>query len=124
MNGRKIAYWVATILFSAFMAFDVYAYLSHDPKMTAAMASLGYPAYFMTILGTAKLLGIVAILVPGVCRLKEWAYAGFTFTFIGAFFSHLASGQQKQALMPLVALVIMAISYFLRPPQRCIVEAR
>jgi hypothetical protein len=124
MSGKQVAYWIATILFSAFMGFDAYAYLSHDPKMTAAMASLGYPTYFMAILGTAKLLGVLAILVPGVCRLKEWAYAGFTFTFIGAFFSHLASGQQKQAVMPLAALVIMAVSYFLRPPERCIVEAR
>jgi hypothetical protein len=123
VSGKLIAYWVATLLFAAFMAFDAYAFLSHDPKMTAAMASLGYPGYFMTILGTAKLFGIVAILVPGACRLKEWAYAGFTFTLIGAFFSHLASGQQKEAMMPLAALFIMAISYLLRPPQRRILEA-
>jgi uncharacterized membrane protein YphA (DoxX/SURF4 family) len=118
-----MTYWTATILFAAFMAYDAYAYLSHDPKMTAALASLGYPSYFMNILGTAKVLGILAILVPGAPRLKEWAYAGFTFTFIGAFFSHLASGQQKEAVMPAVALVVMAISYFLRPPQRRILEA-
>jgi DoxX-like family len=123
MNGKLIAYWAATIVFAAFMAFDAYAFLSHDPKMTAALASLGYPAYFMSILGTAKLLGVVAILVPGAPRLKEWAYAGFTFTFLGAFFSHLASGQQKEAAMPLVALVIMAVSYLLRPPRRRILEA-
>jgi hypothetical protein len=123
MSAKKITYWIATVLFAAFMAYDVYAYLSHDPKMTAAMASLGYPSYFMTILGTAKLLGIIAIMVPGFLRLKEWAYAGFTFTFIGAFFSHVASGQHKEAVMPLVALVIMAISYYLRPPERCIVGA-
>jgi hypothetical protein len=123
MKGKNGAYWAATIVFAAFMAYDAYAYLTHEPKMTAAMASLGYPSYFMTILGTAKLLGVVAILAPGTCRLKEWAYAGFTFTFIGAFFSHLASGQQKEAMMPLIALVIMAISYLLRPPLRRILEA-
>jgi hypothetical protein len=105
------------------MAFDAYAYLSHDPKMTAALASLGYPAYFMPILGAAKALGTMAILAPGTVRLKEWAYAGFTFTFIGAFLSHLASGQGDEAVMPLVTLVIMAISYLLRPPQRRILEA-
>jgi hypothetical protein len=123
MNAKKATYWVATVLFAAFMGYDAYAYLSHDPKMTAAMASLGYPNYFMVILGTAKLLGIIAILSPGLLRLKEWAYAGFTFTFIGAFFSHIASGQHKEAVMPLVALVIMSISYYLRPPERRIVGA-
>jgi hypothetical protein len=123
MKGKNVAYWAATIFFAAFMAYDAYAYLSHDPKMTAAIASLGYPIYFMAILGTAKALGTVAILVPGACRLKEWAYAGFTFTLLGAFFSHLASGQQKESVMPLIALVIMAISYLLRPPQRRILEA-
>jgi|SRR5665213_3243755 len=123
MSAKSVLYWVSTLLFAGFMALDAYAYLSHDPKMTAALATLGYPPYFMTILGTAKVLGIVAILVPGAPRTKEWAYAGFTFTFIGAFFSHLASGQAKQAAMPLVALVIMAISYLLRPPQRRILEA-
>jgi hypothetical protein len=123
MNGARLAYWVATILFAAFMAFDAFAYLSHDPKMEAAMASLGYPPYFMLILGTAKALGVVAILAPGMVRLKEWAYAGFTFTLLGASLSHLASGQQNAAAMPLVALVIMAISYLLRPPQRRILEA-
>ena len=123
MKGKQAAYWTATILFAAFMAFDAYAYLSHDPKMTAALAVLGYPYYFMNILGTAKALGVVAILVPGTVRLKEWAYAGFTFTFIGAFFSHSASGQHREAAMPLVALAIMAVSYLLRPPQRRILEA-
>lgn len=105
------------------MAFDAYAYLTHEPKMEGALASLGYPSYFMTILGVAKLLGVLALLVPQAPRLKEWAYAGFTFTFIGAFFSHLASGQHKEAVMPLAALVIMAISYLLRPPPRRILEA-
>ncbi|HZZ20663.1 MAG TPA: DoxX family protein [Opitutaceae bacterium] len=123
MNGKKIAYWIATVLFAAFMAFDAYAYLSHSPKMVAALASLGYPSYFINILGTAKVLGVVAILAPGTRRLKEWAYAGFTFTFIGAFFSHMSTGQQKESIMPLVALVIMVASYLLRPPDRRIAEA-
>jgi hypothetical protein len=123
MKGTRFTYWAATILFAAFMGYDAYAYLARDPKMTTALASLGYPAYFMTILGAAKALGIIAILAPGLVRLKEWAYAGFTFTFIGAFFSHLASGQTKESVMPLVALVIMVISYLLRPPQRRILEA-
>jgi hypothetical protein len=123
MRAKTAAYWVATLLFSLLMAYDAYAFLSHDPKMSAAMASLGYPPYFPLILGVAKLLGVIAILVPEAPRTKEWAYAGFTFTLLGAFFSHLASGQQRQAVMPLLALVLMAISYLLRPPMRRILEA-
>ena len=115
MNGKKITYWIATILFAGVMAFDAYLYLTHDPKMMGALASLGYPSYFPNILGVAKVLGVIAILVPGFPRLREWAYAGFTFTLIGAFFSHLASGQTKEAVMPVICLVVMLVSYTLRP---------
>jgi uncharacterized membrane protein YphA (DoxX/SURF4 family) len=123
MSGKVAAYWTATILFSALMAYDAYAYLTRDPKMTAAMADLGYPSYFPIILGIAKTLGVVALLVPGAPRTKEWAYAGFSFTLIGAFFSHLASGQHHEAAMPLLALIVMVFSYLLRPPMRRILEA-
>jgi uncharacterized membrane protein YphA (DoxX/SURF4 family) len=123
MSVKAVAYWIATLLFAGFMAYNAYAYLSRDPKMTAAMASLGYPPYFPIILGIAKILGVIAILVPGAPRTKEWAYAGFTFTMIGAFFSHLASGQQREAGLPIFVLLIMGISYLLRPPMRRILEA-
>jgi hypothetical protein len=63
-------------------------------------------------------LGVIALLVPGFALLKEWAYAGFTFTFIGAFISHLTMNQNQEALMPVVALALLAISYFLRPASR------
>jgi uncharacterized membrane protein YphA (DoxX/SURF4 family) len=121
MTGKVAAYWTATLLFSAFMAYDAYAYLSRDPKMSAAMASLGYPPYFPIILGIAKILGVIALLVPDAPRTKEWAYAGFT--LIGAFFSHLATGQEREAAMPAVVLIVMAVSYLLRPPMRRILEA-
>lgn len=86
MSAKTIAYWTTTLIFAAFMAYNAYAYLSRDPKMMAAMFSLGYPPYFPIILGIAKILGVIAILVPSAPRTKEWAYAGFTFTMIGAFF--------------------------------------
>jgi uncharacterized membrane protein YphA (DoxX/SURF4 family) len=123
MKGKVAAYWTATLLFSAIMAYDACAYLSREPKMTAAMADLGYPTYFQTILGIAKVLGVIALLVPGAPRTKEWAYAGFTFTLVGAFSSHLASGQTREAALPIIALMVMAISYLLRPPMRRILEA-
>ena len=117
MKSTLVIYWIATLLVSAFMAFAAYSYLT-DPTMMATFSSLGYPSYFSKILATAKFLGIIALLVPSLPLLKEWAYAGFTFTFIGAFFSHLASGQGRQSLIPLVTLVVLAISYFLRPVSR------
>jgi hypothetical protein len=123
MKGKVAAYWTATLLFSAFMAYDAFAYFSNDPKMSDAMASLGYPHYFSTILGVAKVLGVIAILSPGAPRTKEWAYAGFTFTLVGACFSHLALGQHREATVPVAVLILMAISYVLRPPMRRILEA-
>ena len=118
MKGKLVTYWVATIIISAFMAFAAYSYLSRAPKVVEGFASLGYPAYFPMILGVAKLLGVVALLVPGLPRLKEWAYAGFTFTFLGAICSHLASHQNQAALMPAASLVVLAISYVCRPAER------
>jgi hypothetical protein len=118
MNAKHVTYWIATVLVSAFMAFVSFAYFRHDPKMMSAFSTLGYPSYFPMILGFAKVLGIVALLVPGLPHLKEWAYAGFTFTFIGAIFSHVESGQQPAALLPLISLVVLAISYVTRPADR------
>lgn len=123
MNGKTATYWAATLIVAVFMAYDAYAMLAHDPKMTGSLAALGYPPYFPAILGVAKALGVLAILVPGAVRLKEWAYAGFTFTFIGAICSHLSVGQQHPAAMPLIALIILCVSYLLRPPSRRLLEA-
>jgi DoxX-like family len=123
MNGNKAAYWVATLLFSTFMAYNAFAYLTHDPRMMAAFALLGYPGYFPEILGVAKLLGVFALLIPAAPRLKEWAYAGFTFTLLGAIISHVAVGQKREAVIPLAVLVVMSVSYLLRPPLRRILEA-
>jgi hypothetical protein len=115
---RSYFYWTSTFLVSAFMIFVALAYLSHQPKMLAEFSSLGYPRYFPNLLGVFKILGVIALLVPKFPRLKEWAYAGFAFTFIGAFVSHLAMGQNHQAIMPVFASVLLAASYFTRPLSR------
>ncbi len=84
-----------------------------------ALASLGYPAYLMTILGVAKLLGVIALLLPRMPLLKEWAYAGFTFDLLGATASHAFVGDGiGEIMMPLIFLGIAATSYSLRPPTR------
>lgn len=87
--------------------------------MVESMTALGYPVYFMTIIGLAKLLGVVALLVPGQPLLKEWAYAGFTFNLMGVTSTHLFGGDPaSEFLPPVVLLFVGAASYLLRPAAR------
>ena len=121
MKAKIITYWIATVLLCAQMAFAAFAYFTRQPKVVEGFGSLGYPEYFPILLGTAKSLGVIALLIPGFALLKEWAYAGFTFTFLGAIWSHLAMNQDKAAMMPLAALVLLSISCLLRPESRRVV---
>ncbi len=83
------------------------------------MTLLGYPAYFVIILGVWKVLGGIAVLVPGVPRLKEWAYAGMFFDLTGAAASHAAVGDPAAKIAtPLILVVIVAASWALRPESR------
>jgi hypothetical protein len=79
---------------------------------------VGYPQQLRIILGIAKPLGAIALIVPGMAVLKEWAYAGFTFAWICAFFAHYLAKEGPVAYGPLVLLGILAISYLTRPPSR------
>ena len=111
MKTLKIVYWVATVLAGLAFLMGGFQDLSHNPEMVEGMKHLGYPEYFMNILGTAKLLGAVALLVPKFPRLKEWAYAGCVFDVIGAFWSHAASGDMGHLGAPVIVLLIIAASY-------------
>jgi hypothetical protein len=83
------------------------------------ITKLGYPVYFMTIIGTWKILGVIAILIPKRPLLKEWAYAGIFFTLSGAAVSHIVSGDPFSKTFPsLFLLVISAISWYFRPADR------
>jgi uncharacterized membrane protein YphA (DoxX/SURF4 family) len=116
MNKKRIGYWIATVLFCLTMAAGGVMNLVHAEQQKQVMASLGYPEYLMTILGVAKLLGVVALLLPRTALLKEWAYAGFTFDLLGASASHALSGDAiSEVIVPLVVLALAAASYFLRP---------
>lgn len=119
MTGKNIGYWAATG-FSAF-AFVVPGILNlvHFPHMTEEMTQLGYPVYFMSILGTWKILGAIAILIPGYPRLKEWAYAGMIFDLTGAAASRAFSGfEPLLMLVPLGVALVVAASWALRPGSR------
>jgi hypothetical protein len=93
--------------------------VAHAPSMMAALAHLGYPAYFSNLLGVAKLVGVCVLLVPGMVKLKEWAYEGFGITILSASYSHLLSGDGVPAAMePLVTFAALVISYWARPVSR------
>jgi uncharacterized membrane protein YphA (DoxX/SURF4 family) len=108
----RIFHWAATLLFVLPLTWSAVLYFIEAPNMVATMTHLGYPIYFLKILGTAKLLGVAALLYGRFPRLKEWAYAGFTFDLIGACWSHLSSGDPIYiAMVPLGFLVVLALSY-------------
>lgn len=108
----KIAFWVSTGLIAALSFFDGFVYLSG--RAVPVFAHLGYPQQLRIILGIAKPLGAIALLVPGMAKLKEWAYAGFTFAWISAFFAHYLAGDGPIAF-PLVLLVLLVVSYLTLP---------
>jgi uncharacterized membrane protein YphA (DoxX/SURF4 family) len=116
--GRKIAYWVSTGLLAALALFSGFAYLSGSPEAVQGFAHVGYPQQLRIILGIAKPLGAIALLVPGFAKLKEWAYAGFTFAWISALVAHYLAKDGPKAFMPLILLLLLAISYVTRPANR------
>lgn len=116
--GRKVAYWASTGVIAALMCFAAFSYLSGDPKAVQGFALAGYPQQLRIILGIAKPLGAIALIVPGFVKLKEWAYAGFTFAWICAVVAHYSMGQKVEAIFPVVLLVLLFVSYTTRPANR------
>jgi uncharacterized membrane protein YphA (DoxX/SURF4 family) len=116
--GRKLIYWVTTGLLAALSIFAAFTYLSGNPQAVEGFAHVGYPQQLRIILGIGKLLGAIALIVPGVPKLKEWAYAGFTFAWISAFVAHYLAKDGPAAFMPLFLLVLLIISYVTRPASR------
>lgn len=107
----KITYWITTGIVALMMSYSAYAYLT-QPAMVQGFQHLGFPGYFRVELAIAKIIGVVLLLAPISSRLKEWAYAGFAFTFVSAFIAHTASGDPVAArVMPLVLLMLLTVSY-------------
>jgi uncharacterized membrane protein YphA (DoxX/SURF4 family) len=99
MKKITIFYWIFTVLMLALMGVGAIPDLLSVPDAVALFAHLGYPAYLLPFLGVAKILGVVAILVPGFPRIKEWAYAGFVFDLTGAVYSSIAVGDPASGLV-------------------------
>lgn len=103
---------VAVMTISGVMA------VTHAGPMMKALAHLGYPPYFINLLGVAKLSGVCVFLAPGLLKFKEWAYAGFGITILSAAYSHLCSGDGFIALDPLFFFAMLIVSYLTRPAGR------
>lgn len=119
-RSRIIAYWVTTALVVFELALGGVWDILRVPQVRALIERLGYPSYFLVILGIWKLLGAVALAIPRFPRLKEWAYAGVLFDLTGAVASQLASGLIDAGTMayPIVMAGLAVASWALRPPSR------
>ena len=113
MKSIKISFWISTLLIFLFEGV-MPAFTSQTEMAKEGIRHLGYPAYFGLWLAVFKVCGALVLIVPTLSsRVKEWAYAGFTFDFLFAFISHAhVDGLGGLTFFPLVVLMILAVSYF------------
>jgi uncharacterized membrane protein YphA (DoxX/SURF4 family) len=126
-KAGKIIYWIATIWLSLGMlstgVVQLFKLKGDGPGSLDSMTRLGYPVYFVTLLGICKILGVVVLLIPKFPLLKEWAYAGFFFMMSGAIFTHIAAGNSMSEIFPsLLLLILTVVSWYYRPSDRKIVS--
>lgn len=117
---NKIIYWIITGLLAFGMLAQGFAQILHTKGYVDIInVHLGYPLYFLNIIGAWKLLGVIAILIPRFKLVKEWAYAGFFFVMSGALFSHIVSGDAIKNIFPaLILLTLICASWYFRPADR------
>jgi DoxX-like protein len=129
-KSKRIIYWISTVWLAsgmlatgALQLFKARAEGAVAPPGVYGITQLGYPVYFLTILGIWKILGVVALLSPRLPLLKEWAYAGFFFAMSGAVFSHIAVGDPAKEIFPsALLLVLTVVSWYFRPADRRMVS--
>ncbi len=115
----KIIYWISTIWLSLGMASTGVVQISQMNDEVQKMSLLGYPSYFLVIIGVWKLLGVIVVLIPKYPLFKEWAYAGFIFVMTGAIFSHLAVRDEAiEYFGPVLLVVLTIVSWYFRPLNR------
>jgi uncharacterized membrane protein YphA (DoxX/SURF4 family) len=118
-RAKMITYWIATGLLAAELGLGGIWDVLRIPLVRNVVTDLGYPTYFLVLLGIWKLLGAAALIVPRFPLLKEWAYAGAFFVFSGAIVSHLTTGKNLQEIAFLsVVLILIAVSWAVRPTTR------
>lgn len=111
--SRKLStiYWICTGLVALLMGVGSIPNIIASADSVALFQQIGFPTYLLPFLGVAKLLGVIAIIVPGFPRIKEWAYAGLTFDLAGATYSFLAIGIPVSAVSMIPGFLVMAGSY-------------
>ena len=123
---NKIIYWIATLWLALGMISTGAVQLFKAKEGAGGLdtiVQLGYPTYFLTIIGVWKILGVIVVLIAKFPLLKEWAYAGFFFAMSGAIFSHLAlSNPVSEIFPPLLLLILTLLSWYFRPPDRKIIS--
>lgn len=120
---KRITYWIVTIFLAFGMTAGGIQQMLQVGGYNEIVSALGYPLYMLSILGTWKLLGVIAILIPGFPLVKEWAYAGFFFAMSAAFISHLVVGQAfVEAVPSLILLIVTVLSWYLRPADRKLIS--
>jgi hypothetical protein len=109
----KITYWCLIVLFSLAMLGDAFGGITKQQAGIDVLNHLGYPIYIMPFLGYLKLLGVIALLQTKFRNLKEWAFAGFAFNFIGAAVSRAAMVDgARMVAMPVIMLVVLFVTYW------------
>ena len=114
---RKIVYWGATGVVASVTLLAAFSYLTSSPEAVEIFRHVGYPQQLRILLGIAKLSGAIVLLLPRLPRLKEWAYAGYTFMWIAATVAHYLAGDAVVFLPP-VLIALLAASYATRPASR------
>ena len=119
MEKRKnIGYWITTSLL-CFCLLGGFGQLFQVKQVVDGFAPLGYPTYFISIIGFWKVMAIIVILLPKLPLVKEWAYAGVFFVMTGASVSHIAVNDSPfQILIPLIIASLAVSSWYLRPPSK------
>ena len=119
MKSKLIAYWVTTGLLALAMISGGLGEVLRRPENIEGIVRLGYPVYFIVLIGVWKVLGTIAILAPRFPRLKEWAYAGIFFNMTGAFVSHAVWGDAPWHLVATGVIALLTVaSWALRPATR------
>jgi amino acid permease len=118
MSGKKIVYWGSTAI-ACLALFGSLSYLTGSQQVVEGFAKAGYPQHLRIVLGIAKPVAAIVLLLPGFALLKEWAYAGVTFALVMATISGYLSAEGF--FLPPVLLTLVGISYFTRPPSRRLV---
>ena len=126
---NRIIYWISTVWLALGMVSTGIVQLTKQvsegavaPPGVWGITQLGYPIYFLTVIGVWKILGAIVVLIPNFALQKEWAYAGFFFVMSGAIFSHIAVGSTASEFIPsLLLLTLTVVSWYFRPLNRRII---